>query len=527
MYIKTNNKQLGFTLVELAAVIMVIALLSAITMVSYTALLQKSHDTSSLSAIDSVEGIVQDYALKNNLRQAYYYSGTPADVAALGYEPSDGVVVDVVTNDIDYCIRAFKTGGTKDSIYNAFTRGSSTGACSIMQPSSTASIAYTGDNLWTQVSSSYQHTCAIDAYGAVYCWGLNDNGQLGNGNTTPSNTPVAVNMSGVLAGRRAKAIVTGYWHTCIIASDDLPYCWGAAGRLGDGAGASSTTPIAVKVDGNLSGKTVQKIVSSWAKTCVLASDNYEYCWGNGDYGSLGWNSWVGGGSNEPVPVYMGGVLAGKTIKDIFSPGDYHSCAIASDNRAYCWGWNLHGQLGIGNNTDSSVPVAVNTSGVLKNKRILSLSTNDDTTCVVASDNKAYCWGSDVLGSLGDGGAVGGSVNLPVAVDTTGVLASVGLVGIAKGFDSSVCAYSSELKHYCWGLDDFYQLGDATTSNKPSPIIAASINNLDTMMLYVGFKGDCLLTNNYSLYCWGQGSSGRIGVGNNNNSATPALIVPIN
>jgi alpha-tubulin suppressor-like RCC1 family protein len=502
-----------------------LAFLSAVSIFSYDALQQSAHDVATMSSMDSVDGIVQNHALKNNLKDAYYYSGTPADVAALGYEPKDGSVVDVVTTSTDYCIRAYNTAGTKNSIYNAYTRESAPGICAEMPPSTTAATAYSGDNIWTDVSTAYHHTCAIDAFGKAYCWGLNDNGQLGDSTNNNSNSPVAVDVSGALAGKRIKSISTGYWSTCAIASDDLPYCWGqnTNGQLGDGTWDTSNVPVPVVTNGHLSGKTVSKIVSSWGRVCAIASDSLAYCWGNGDFGSLGWLDWGGGNSYTPEPLDMTGAMSGKTIKDI-ALGDHYGCALASDSRVYCWGENSGGEIGDNSVTQRNVPVATTTSGALVNKRITSLTTHNETTCVTASNGKAYCWGSAGEGAQGANSV--SDVRVPTAVTASGVLSGVSLIRMAHGFDNSVCAYSKTMQFYCWGLDSYYQLGDNDTSNKLVPIVGTSINSINTMILDLGWQGDCAITTSYKLYCWGDGSSGRIGAGNNNSSNTPVLINPI-
>ena len=152
-------------------------------------------------------------------------------------------------------------------------------------------------------------------------------------------------------------------------------------------------------------------------TCAIASDNKAYCWGQNTYGQLG--NGTTSNSSTPVAVSASGVLAGKTIKQISSSG-YHSCAIASDDKVYCWGFNNRGQLGDGTTTNSNVPVAVNTSGALAGKTISQLSANGYHTCVIDSDGKAYCWGLGLSGQLGQGTATDSSV--PVAVNTSGVLA---------------------------------------------------------------------------------------------------------
>lgn len=523
-----KKKQFGFSIVELTVVIIVLAILSAVALVSYTSLQKRANDISVQSNIDSIEGIIENYGLKNSLETAHYYSGNPADVTALGYTPSGDNVIDVVTNRNDYCIRGYNKRGTKKSIYNAHIKESSPSICTELTPSTSATIVYSGDNVWTQVSSNYYHTCAIDAYAKAYCWGLNDFGQLGNGTTGgSSNLPVAVDSNGVLAGKRIKSITTGFWHTCVVASDDLPYCWGAGsyGQLGNTSTATSNVPVAVKTSGSLSGKTIKKLVSSWTRVCVLASDNYEYCWGNGDKGSLGWSGWTSGYSSEPAPVYMGGVLLGKTVQDIITPGSEHTCLIASDNKLYCWGFNYFGQLGDNTTIDKSVPVAVNTSGLLKDKRIKSVSTNRDSTCAIASDNKAYCWGLNDVGLLGDNTVI--EKHLPVAVDTSGVLAGKNLIKFTPSFYDSICAYSDDLDFYCWGYNANYQLADGTNTNRLYPVLAASTNGINTRNLSVGAYGDCAITDTYSLYCWGDGTNGRIGAGNNSSSSTPVLVNPVN
>ena len=127
----------------------------------------------------------------------------------------------------------------------------------------------------------------------------------------------------------------------------------------------------------------------WSRSCAIASDDKAYCWGYNSEGNLGNNSTAN--SKVPVAVNTSGVLAGKTIKQI-SAGSSHTCAIASDDKAYCWGSNDFGRLGNNSTANSRVPVAVNTSGVLAGKTIKQISAGGTHTCAIASDDKAYCWG---------------------------------------------------------------------------------------------------------------------------------------
>ena len=147
-----------------------------------------------------------------------------------------------------------------------------------------------------------------------------------------------------------------------------------------------------------------------SRACAISLSNRAYCWGSGSSGQLGNNSTTN--SSIPVAVNTTGVLAGKTIKQI-SAGSFHTCAIASDNKAYCWGSGTSGQLGNNLYTNSSIPVAVNTTGVLAGKTIKQISAGTSHTCAIASDDKAYCWGSGSFGALGNNSAANSSV--PVRV----------------------------------------------------------------------------------------------------------------
>ena len=216
---------------------------------------------------------------------------------------------------------------------------------------------------WKEVSVGNSHSCAIASNNQVYCWGDNTYGQLGNGTTESSGSPVAVNMSGVLSGKTVLQVDAGGTHTCVLASDNQAYCWGSntSGKLGNNSTTTALLPVAVTRTGVLSGKTIRQISAANQHTCAIASDNLAYCWGNNGTGRLGNNSTTS--SSVPVAVNTSGVLSGKTIRYI-ATGNQHSCAIASDNLAYCWGYNGSGRLGNNSTTDSYVPVAVVNTGAM-------------------------------------------------------------------------------------------------------------------------------------------------------------------
>ena len=208
-----------------------------------------------------------------------------------------------------------------------------------------------------QSSAGFYHSCAIVLNDKAYCWGSNNNGQLGNGSTTSSRVPVAVNMSGVLAGKTIKQISVGEYHTCAVASDDKAYCWGSNnnGQLGNGSTANSRVPVAVNMSGVLAGKTIKQISAGGDHSCVIASDDKLYCWGFNSNGELGNNSSVS--SSVPVAVNTDGVLAGKVIKQM-SAGFSNTCAVDSGYGIYCWGYNSNGQLGNNSTNNSRVPTYV-------------------------------------------------------------------------------------------------------------------------------------------------------------------------
>ena len=316
-----------------------------------------------------------------------------------------------------------------------------------------------------QISAGFSHTCAIASDNKAYCWGSGSSGALGNNSTTNSSIPVAVNTTGVLAGKTIKQISAGSFHTCAIASDNKAYCWGSGsnGQLGNGTASMTKVPVAVNTTGVLAGKTIKQISAYGFHTCAIASDDKAYCWGRGDLGQLGNNSTTN--SSIPVAVNTTGVLAGKTIKQI-SAGSLYTCAIASDDKAYCWGRGSNGQLGNNSTTNSSIPVAVNTTGVLAGKTIKQISAGSFHTCAIASDNKAYCWGSGTSGQLGDNLYTNSSI--PVAVNTTGVLAGKTIKQISNG-SSHTCAIASDDKAYCWGIGTSGQLGNNSAANSSVPV----------------------------------------------------------
>lgn len=397
---------------------------------------------------------------------------------------------------------------------------------------------------FTQMTGSGGHTCAIGADDQkAYCWGNNASGQLGNGRFIPSPVPVAVDTSGVLSGKTIKHISAGYYQTCVVASDDRAYCWGSndSGQLGNNSASDySAVPVAVDISGVLTGKAILQIEAGAFHTCVIASDGRAYCWGANDFNQLG-----DGSTNDslvPVAVDTSGVLAGKTIKQIATRG-FHTCAIASDNRAYCWGEGSKGPLGNGSTARTSVPVAVDTSGALAGKTIRQISANYNHTCAIASDDQAYCWGNNDYGQLGNDSvaypdACSGTAcsMVPVAVDTSGVLAGKTIRQIANG-SAHTCVIASDAKVYCWGANQVGELGAITAPDACNAWLGETCSTVPIAVDTSGVLGGktiqriarsgsrtCVIDSADQAYCWGGNGSGQLGNGSRTDSFAPVSVI---
>ncbi len=244
---------------------------------------------------------------------------------------------------------------------------------------STTPVAVQGLTDVAQVSAGLTHVCAVRGDGAVLCWGRNTYGQLGDGTAVDRSAPTLVTgLSGVVG------VSVGSQHTCALRSDGTVYCWGAT--TWDPAHVSSRAPYQVAGLSNA----VEIDVSS-RSNCARINDGTVRCWGYNDTGALGDGTYF----NRDVPVTVVGLSSATQV----ALGANHSCALRADGSVVCWGGNSSGELGLGfvSTTTSAV-----TARVSLPVTITQLSAGGQHTCARTSDGHAYCWGINNQGQLGDG-----------------------------------------------------------------------------------------------------------------------------
>jgi alpha-tubulin suppressor-like RCC1 family protein len=348
------------------------------------------------------------------------------------------------------------------------------------------------------ISTGMFSNCALTDAGGVKCWGYNYDGELGNGTTTDSLTPV--NVTGLASG--VVGISSGYKHTCALTSAGGVKCWGfnVDGELGDGSIISKHAPV--DVSGLTSG--VAGISASGYHTCAVMNSGAVKCWGYNAFGQLG----DGTTYNRATPVSVSGLASGVNV---IKTGEYHTCALMQTGGVKCWGDNDNGQLGDGTVQNKLVPVDVTglTSGVS------ALSTGGYHTCALMQTSGLKCWGDNAYGQLGNGTATDSLA--PVNVNG---LAS-GVSGISGGFRHT-CAVMQGSGAKCWGHNAYGQLGNGTTGSSSTPVdvsgLASGVN-----VIRAGYRDTCALTTSGGVKCWGDNSYGELGDGTYNNSSTPVSV----
>jgi alpha-tubulin suppressor-like RCC1 family protein len=353
-----------------------------------------------------------------------------------------------------------------------------------------------------QMRSSFQFiaaggasNCGIDVstFG-LSCWGQNDVGQLGTGNSAnPTTSPASVNLG---VGKSAKRVTIGIEHACAILNDDTVGCWGSnsAGQLGTALTTSnSSSPIFVP------GITAKALALGFEHTCVITLLDNVKCWGSNSKGQLGQP--LGAPLQTDAPQDINGLTA-KVIRS----GIDHVCVIAMDDTVKCWGDNQHGQLGDNSNSDSVTPVSA--SGL---SNVITLSAGAYHSCASTS-SAINCWGRNDAGQLGSNSIA--SMNVPTPTTAAAANVSQLVAGL-----SHTCSLSGTTVN-CWGSNASRQLSGLSPGGNAFVPVSLSSTPLN---LSAGLNHTCVQDSANRTYCWGAGSQGRLGPNALANSATPVLV----
>ena len=290
---------------------------------------------------------------------------------------------------------------------------------------------------WKQVASGFIHMAAIKTDGTLWSWGVNDIGMLGD-NTSGVVAGRSSPVQTVAFGTNWKQVACGYWHTAAIKTDGTLWCWGYNnnGQLGDNTVTNRSSPVQTVTFGNN-----WKQVSCGYQTVAIKTDGTLWIWGRNDYGQLGDNTLVyrsspvqtiafgtnwkqvscnrycvaavktdgtlwawgmnfSGGLGDNTTIYRSSpvqtIAYGTNWKQV-SSGYPTMAAIKTDGTLWCWGGNGSGQLGDNTTVKKSSPVQTIASGT----NWKQLNCTGSSVAAIKTDGTLWSWGSNQYGGLGD------------------------------------------------------------------------------------------------------------------------------
>ena len=357
-------------------------------------------------------------------------------------------------------------------------------------------------------SADAYHTITVGDEGIVYAFGINNYRQLGDNTTTNRATPIQV-LKGAYSGTTYLgdnannpiiSVAGGEYHSIALAADGSVYAFGynGHGQLGDNTTTDRATPIKV-LKGAYSGTT-----------------------------------YLGDNANNPIISFMA--------------GQNHSIAIAADGSVYAFGLNVWGQLGDNTTTSRATPINVLKGaysgttylGDNANNPIISLAAGSDHTTALAADGSVYAFGWNAYGQLGDNTTTSRATPIKVLKGAYSGTAYLGdnannpIISVVDGWAQSI-ALAADGSVYAFGLNNYGQLGDNTTTDRATPIqvlkgaysgttyLGDNANN-PIISFMAGENHNIALAADGSVYAFGRNNYGQLGDNTTTNRATPINVL---
>jgi uncharacterized repeat protein (TIGR02543 family) len=382
--------------------------------------------------------------------------------------------------------------------------------------------------IWESLSLGRTHTSALSTNGQVFIWGSNSEGILDDTKLSNITTPTNITSRFSLApSDKVISLSMGGYHSSVLTSTGRVFTWGLNLYGGLGAGYTTKRSDPNEITSSFSLDPSDKITSLYLgayHSSALSATGRVFMWGLNNAGQLGNGNTTNRGDPTEITSRFPMDANDKIIS--LSLGTGHSSALSATGRVFMWGQNNRGQLGNGTTINRNIPTEITSKFSLdQSDRITLLSLGEGHSSSLSENGRAFMWGNNGDGQLGDGTIT--YRNVPTEITSSFSLdPSDKITSLFLGsFHSS--ALSATGRVFMWGVNNAGQLGDGTITNRNVPTEITSRFSIDASdkitALSLGAGHSSALTLTGRVFMWGQNYFGELGDNTNTDSYLPIMI----